>query len=187
MHMIKKIFSYIWNNRIIRHLFYMLAALVGIIVAVNIFLMQYTHHGEGVRVPEIKGLKVSEISHILQKQGLHYQVIDSHYISSARPGIILEQIPRGGTSVKHSRTVYLVINSMEPQKMAIPELSDISVRQAQSLLVAYGFPTPQIEYVASPYKDLVVGVRVGDRQVAAGEKLPVTTLITLQVGAGDGQ
>lgn len=162
----------------------MFAAFIGIIIAVNIWLMYYTHHGEGVRVPEIKGLKVSEISQILQRQGLNYEVIDSHYVTTARPGVILEQIPRGGTSVKHSRTVFLVINSLEPQKMAMPDLSDISVRQAQSLLEAYGFPTPQIEYVSSPYKDLVVGARVGSRKIKTGEKLPVTTLITLQVGSG---
>lgn len=162
----------------------MLAVFVLIIVGVNIWLMHYTNHGEGVRVPEIKGLKVSEVLPVLQRQGLNCAVIDSHYVTTARPGVILEQIPRGGTSVKHSRTVYLVINSTEPQKMVIPELSDISVRQAQSLLEAYGFPTPQIEYVSSPYKDLVVGARAGSRAITTGEKLPVTTLITLQVGSG---
>lgn len=146
--------------------------------------MYYTHHGEGVRVPEIKGLKISEISDILRRQALNYEVIDSHYVTTARPGVILEQIPRGGTSVKHSRTVYLVINSMEPQKTPLPDLSDVSVRQAQSLLEAYGFPTPQVEYVSSPYKDLVVGVKAGGRFVSSGEKLPVTTQITLQVGIG---
>lgn len=162
----------------------MLVVLTLLVIGVNIWLMYYTHHGEGVRVPEIKGLKVSEISDILRRQGLNYEVIDSHYVTTARPGVILEQIPRGGTSVKHSRTVYLVINSMEPQKTTLPDLSDVSVRQAQSLLEAYGFPAPQIEYVSSPYKDLVVGVKAGARTVSSGEKLPVTTLITLQVGSG---
>lgn len=162
----------------------MFMTVIGMIIVINISLGYYTHHGEGIRVPEIKGMKVSEISDILRRQGLNYEVIDSHYVSNARPGIILEQVPRGGTSVKHSRTVYLVINSMEPQKMAIPDLSDISVRQAESLLEAYGFPAPQIEYVPSPYKDLVVGARAGTRLLVAGEKLPVTTLVTLQVGTG---
>ena len=67
----------------------------------------------------------------------------------------------------------------------MPSLIDGSARQAQAILRALGFDNVRIEYEPSPYKDRVLDVLCNGRQVESGEKIPMTSRITLIVGMGD--
>lgn len=183
--MFKSVITFLKNHRILRHLLYILVVTM-LLLSVAVYMMdKYTQHGVAVTVPEIKKLTVEEAMPILDRYGLSCQIIDSLYDSKLRPGIIIEQTPREGTTVKQKKAVYVVINSKMPRQIPFPELKDISYRQATSLLQGLGFPAPQIVYVPSVYKDLVVGASYKGRTVSVGEKFPITTIFTLTVGCGD--
>lgn len=182
--MLKKIISYLKTHNVVRHILYIAATFLGVIIVASIWMGIYTQHGEAVRVPQLKGLSVPEAEELLRCESLNYEVIDSLNDNSVKPGAIIEQTPRSGSSVKRNRTIYLVINSIMPQKLPVPDMTDVSSRQAQSLLEGLGFPLPSVVYVPSRYKDLVVGVSYNGRTVRAGEKLPVTSKLQLMVGSG---
>ncbi|MDE7118109.1 MAG: penicillin-binding protein, partial [Bacteroidaceae bacterium] len=60
-----------------------------------------------------------------------------------------------------------------------------SLREAEALLQSQGFKlTPHKLVMGSP-KDLVLGVKIGARDVRAGEMIPRTRMLTLVVGGGE--
>ena len=148
------------------------------------FMNTYTNHGVEVVVPEIKTLTVEEAMPILERQSLSCEIIDSIYNKNLRPGIIIEQVPRAGSTIKTDKDIYVVINTVMPRQVPYPEITDISYRQASSMLEGLGFPKPDIKYVASQYKDLVISSKLGNREVKAGDKYPLTTKFTIVVGKG---
>lgn len=111
-------------------------------------------------------------------------VIDSMYIESKPRGVVLDQVPRAGSSVKSGRTIYLTINALSPRKVTMPELKNLSYRQAEAIVKGLGLSAPQIIYWNSEYKDLVLNVMADGRPVEAGDKLPVTARIVFSVGNG---
>lgn len=180
----QKTYSFFKNHRILTHLLLMFLIAVALIFATIKYMNYYTNHGVEVVVPEVKGLSITKAKSVLKKQTLSCQIIDSIYSQDLRPGIITEQFPRPGSKVKGNKNIYVIINSYSPRKIAYPEITDISFRQASAMLENLGFPAPDIEYKSSKYKNLVISSKCGGREVNAGDRYPITTKFTLVVGDG---
>ena len=135
-------------------------------------------------VPDVCGLYYLDADIALSEGGMRSTVIDSMYIDGMEKGIVLDQVPRAGSAVKHGRTIYLTINALSPRKIAVPELRNLSYRQAEAIVKGLGLSAPQIIYWNSEYKDLVLNVMADGRPVEAGDRLPVTARITFSVGNG---
>ena len=146
----------------------------------------YTHHGEAQVIPDLRGTYVEEAQQILAKKGLYAQVIDSVYVRNKRQGTIIEQIPAPNSTVKSNRPVYIVINSHKVRQVGLPELSDVSYRQADALLQAVGLSVANVEYAPSQFKDLVIDVKLHGRSIYAGTRIPEGSAVVLVVGNGDG-
>ena len=180
----KKIILFFKKHPIIKHLIFIGLVAEILIVAVLYSLDIYTRHGESIRVPEVQHLQVDEAKELLTHYGLRCEVIDSVYVDDVARGAVVEQTPKKGSSVKENRIVFLTINSNLPRKVSIPDVRDMSYRQALALLEGVGFPQPEVEYVASEYKDLVLDVVYNGVSVERGLKLPISTRLKLFVGSG---
>ncbi|GHV23221.1 PASTA domain-containing protein [Bacteroidia bacterium] len=145
----------------------------------------YTQHGRAVVVPDVKGLQVEEAAPFLEKSTLRYEVIDSSFIRNAAPGSIVEMKPQAGTKVKENRIIYLTINAFSTQTFTIPEVKDLSQRQAVAMLSAIGFERLSVEPVDGVYRDLVVGLMANGKEVNAGDKLPANSRLVLLVSSGN--
>lgn len=124
---------------------------------------------------------------LLARYGLRSEVIDSVYVDDIVKGAVVEQIPREGSSVKDNRIVFLTVNSNLSRKVTVPDVRDMSYRQAVAILVGVGLPEPEIEYVSSEYKDLVLDVVYNGVSVDRGQKLPINSRLRLFVGNGMGE
>lgn len=162
----------------------MLAVAVVAVVALYFWLDHYTRHGDSVEVPDVCGLYYLDADASLAESQMRSLVIDSMYIDTMSPGVVLDQVPRAGSSVKSGRTIYLTINALSPRKVTMPELKNLSYRQAEAIVKGLGLSAPQIIYWNSEYKDLVLNVMVDGRPVEAGDKLPVTARVVFSVGNG---
>lgn len=162
----------------------MLAVVVVAVVALYFWLDHYTRHGDSVEVPDVCGLYYLDADASLAESQMRSLVIDSMYIDTMSPGVVLDQVPRAGSAVKSGRTVYLTINALSPRKVTMPELKNLSYRQAEAIVKGLGLSAPQIIYWNSEYKDLVLNVMVDGRPVEAGDKLPVTARVVFSVGNG---
>lgn len=149
------------------------------------YLDVYTRHGQAVVVPDVKGLDLKEAESFFSNNGLSYVVIDSVYTKTVKPGSIVEVSPESGSKVKEGRIIYVTINAYSAQTALIPDVVDISFRQAQALLTAQGFTNVEIVYIQGQYKDLAVAVEANGRRLNAGEKVPLTTHLVLKVSSDD--
>lgn len=176
--------------KLIRHpfvinLLLMIVVTCGVVYGVLSWLDTYTRHNQAVVVPDVKGMSLEEADAPLRKSGLRYSVIDSVFSKEVAPGAIVEVVPGVGSKVKEGRILFITINALTSQMAAIPEVADLSFRQAYALLRSRGFSSIEIEYVAGDYKDLAMGVEMDGRPLIKGERLPLSSHLVLKVSSGD--
>ena len=170
---------YFWGN-----ILAMIIVVVGVCWGTSFAIDIYTHHGESVAIPNIKQKSFADAEHILADAGLSVVVSDTGYVKSLPPDCILEQSPAAGSHVKTGHVIYVIVNASRSPEISLPDIIDnSSLREAMAKLTAMGFKLTQPQFVPGE-KDWVVGVVAGTRQLQAGDKVPVDTPITIQVGNG---
>lgn len=151
------------------------------------WLDSYTRHNEAVVVPDVKGLQVEDAAEFFKNNSLRYNVIDSVFSRDVKPGAIVELVPAAGSKVKEGRIVFITVNANTSQMGTIPEVEDLSFRQAYALLRARGFENIEVEYVPGDFKDLVVGVTSRGRSLQKGNHVPLTSSLILRVSNGEAE
>lgn len=144
----------------------------------------WTSHGKYETVPQVKGLSYDLAVGQLESAGFEVELADSVYDTKTRPGTVVEQNPKVGTKVKEGRVVYLTITAFEPKMVVVPMLTDVSERQARSVLEALGIKQIRTVRVPSEFKDLVIRVSRDGVPLAPGARIPVNSIVTLDVGEG---
>ncbi len=177
-----KILDFFRNHPIITTLLEIVAVFFILCLGVIFWLDSYTRHGEATVVPSVRYLSIDEAEGILTRKGFRCEIIDSLFNDKVAPGVIVEQLPEANARVKEGRIIYLTINAFSPRTMTMPSIVDGSVRQARAILKSAGFVNVDEQYEPSPYKDLVLNVLCNGRPVQSGEKIPVSSRITLVVG-----
>lgn len=179
-----------WNDNFLGYVLknVIIASIIIAVLAFGTFLMLglYTNHGKSEKVPNLKGLTSEEAEMILKNHNLKMEVIDSVYSKITKPGAILEQNPVPESIVKPGRIVYITLNSKSKRKVAMPQVIEVSLRQAEAMLTSVGLQLDQIKYIPSDYKDLVLGVQIDGKSVNSGTQLLEGAKITLLVGNGTG-
>ncbi|MCB0782150.1 MAG: PASTA domain-containing protein, partial [Flavobacteriales bacterium] len=155
----------------------LIALLVPLLVAALLllagwsWLRSYTRHGTHVRVPDLSGLTLQEATEKLGKRDLFVEVIDSVHSDERPKGTVVEQDPVAGAEVKPDRKVYLVMNAMQPQMIDMPDLVDMSKRQAISVLEILGLRVAELRYEPDPCVDCVIEQLYREQPIAADAKV----------------
>ena len=84
--------------------------------------------------------------------------------------------------MKKGRKVYLTVATSEPPTVIMPELRDVSQRQAEIMLGALGLELEGVILKPSPYENAVLEQLHNGRTIAAGTKIKMGDKITLVVG-----
>ncbi len=148
-------------------------------------LKSYTHHGISYSVPDFTGMTIQDAKEKAQNANLKITISDSVYSKEIRPGAVIDQIPKFGEKVKTGRLIYLTINTMKPEKVKLPKLTDISFRQAQVVLKNSGLTIDSISYKPSEYDDLVLKVYQDTTEIFEGSLLVKGSAINLVVGRSE--
>lgn len=181
----KKILQFIWGNLIIRNILFMTIAGIVLLWGILHWLDTYTRHGVAIVVPDVRSMQVIDAQPILESKSLRFEVVDSVYNEQAKPGAIVEQIPEADSKVKENRIIFLTVNARNRQMIAIPDVEELSQRQAVAMLTANGFVVDSVLYVDYEYKDLVLNVKYKNRTITSGEKLAKGSHLTVLVGNGN--
>jgi beta-lactam-binding protein with PASTA domain len=155
--------------------------------ALMVGLNACTHHGKEVTIPDVRGFHLEEAATYIKIRTLKYEVTESLFVKGTEPGTILETVPSIGSSVKEGRTIYLKVSSYIAKLFTVPDVMDMSQRQAVSLLSSTGFENVTIKSVPGKYRDLVVGLESKGRTLTVGDKIQASTRLTLLVCSGTGQ
>src|SRR5574344_29742 len=171
--------SYLWGN-----ILAMFAVVICLAIGVKFGLDFYTHHGEGIVVPNVKGDTYDQAVQILEERGLKVEVNDSGYNRRLPADCILEQTPSRGCIVKSGHTIYVTVNSPHSPMLTVPDLIDnSSLREAQAKLTSMGFSLLEPEYVRGE-KDWVYGIKSRGHNVYTGDRVSADIPLILQIGDG---
>lgn len=180
-----KITDRLLHSTLLWNLVAMAMAIVLVAVGIWYWMGYYTHHGERIEVPNVKGMVLSDADYTLTRARLETVVADSGYDRRLPAGTVLEQLPAAGKQVKSGREIYLTINSGKTPTLAMPDIADnSSLREAEAKLRSMGFKLGPIEYAYGD-KDWVLDVKCRGRHVNVGERISIDDPVTLVVGNND--
>ncbi len=162
-----------------------------VLVTVSLFLLynwlsSYTHHGESITVPDVRGLTEEKLLRFIKDKHLQYKIVDSLYEDGRAPGTVIEQDPKPDSKVKENRTIYLTVNSSTPPKVKMPDLTDVSYRQAEAILQTFGLRVGQTIYRPDLAKNAVLAQAYKGRDIAPGSEIYKGSSIDLVLGDGLG-
>ena len=148
----------------------------------NIVMPRYTNYFEGVTVPDVTRISLSEATERLESYGLRAEVLDRRANVSYPADYIIDQSPSALQLVKPNRKIYLTVNTAERPKAVVPDLINMSLRNAEMQLQNGGFRLGSITYESSRFRNTIL------RQSAApGDTLAKGSVIHLTVSDGLGQ
>ena len=149
-------FSYMKTGNFWKQILLMLIITVVLIGASLLSLNIFTHQGREIKVADICGFKVEQLQPYTEEFGFRFVVRDSIYQPNVEPGTILLQSPLPGSIVKRKRTFYVVVAASQPAAEQMPNLIDLSQRQAEALLETYGLKVGRVTSVDWVVKGSVV-------------------------------
>ncbi|GLU42421.1 PASTA domain-containing protein [Allomuricauda sp. NBRC 101325] len=163
-------------------------AVVAVLVLVMLslrWLNSTTNHGEFVEVPDFSKMSVSEMRKAVEDAGLRYQVLDSSEYNPDYPRFsILDQNPPAGNKVKSNRKIYFTVNPSGYKKVSVPDIIQVTQRNAESMLRAVGLDVQRVTYIDELGKDMVYNMKFKGKYIKPGDKLPKTSKIELICGNG---
>lgn len=167
----------------------LLIVLAGIVVVwVLLFVVDsVTLHGREQTVPDVKGQYFSVAKAALEHEGLTVAIADSIFDTAQQPGTVVDQNPRSGSKVKPGRDIYLTIVAYSPKLVTFPDVVNTSLRQGYSMIEGVGIKQIVVKRVPSEYENLVLGAFVDGREIKPGRKIPVNSIVTIEVGEGFGE
>lgn len=122
---------------------------------------------------------------VLQAIDLRYEVVDSANFDPQYPRFsIIEQNPPAGSKVKKNRKIYVTVNPSGYKKVTVPDIIQVTRRNATSMLRAVGLDVDKVTYIDELGKDMVYRIRFEGKYIKPGDKLARTSSIELVCGNG---
>lgn len=180
-----KFFDYLKTKTFRKNLLIAAVSIIAFLLVIFYSLGYYTHHGEGMPVPKLKGLSIGRAVELLEAQGLRYQINDSVYLIDKEPGIIVEQDPDPNTNVKANRTIYLIITRDAPN-IKFPDIAGKTFLEVRSILNNYQLKVGDTSYVSDVARDVVISTSFGGSSISKGQQIPKGSKVDLILGDGLG-
>lgn len=146
-------------------------------------LDKYTRHDKIYTMPDFVGQDYRQVKHDYAKD-FHFILIDSVYPKGQQPGSIYQQDPLPGSKIKKGRNVYTIIVAETPEMTVMPNLKNISLREAIGRLESSGLDVDFIEYQDYSYKNNVIEQYYKGEVINPGSELVKGSKIVLRVGIG---
>ncbi|MGN0033708.1 MAG: PASTA domain-containing protein [Candidatus Limimorpha sp.] len=149
------------------------------------YLDIFTRHGQEITVPDMVGMNYDEA---VERYGddFRFQLLDSIYVKNFPEGAVYQQNPNAGLKVKKGRNLYIVHTSIAPETVVMPNLRNLSLRQAMVSLKGAGLKVDKLEYVDYFARNAVVEQKFDNDVVEPNTVLVKGSSITLVVGLGSG-
>ena len=181
----RNFFNFLRSKTFLIQLGLALLAVVLICFATLSWLKSTTNHGEFVEVPDFSKMSVQDMRKVAEEAGLRYKVLDSTNYNPDFPRFsILDQNPTPGTKVKDNRKIYFTVNPSGYKKVTVPNIIQVTRRNASSMLRAVGLDVQRVTYIEELGKDMVYRMKYKGKYVSPGDKLPKTSKVELICGNG---
>lgn len=177
--------KFIFSKRFVWQLVLAACTILLLFLVLVQYLKYYTDHGEELVLPEFKGYTLEEIDSAGYTEIYDFYVIDSLYDETGKKGAVVIQNPLPGSKVKHGRNVYFTIVASTPEMMIMPDLKDLTLRQAINILEMHKLTTGKLIYTPSFDKNAVLEQFYMDDTIFPGDTLEKGSVIDLVIGSGE--
>ena len=178
--------QFITTRRFLKQLAYSILLFIVIAWITLVILKMYTRHNQVAVTPNYIGLMMDQVNSLESSKDFSLIVVDSIYDYTKKPGSVISQDPLPQTKVKPGRAVYLSLVSYMPEQVSMPDLIDLSLRQAKALLQTYGLKLGRTSVAPDIAENAVLKVTVDGRIVKPGTPIHKGSVIDLVIGSGTG-
>ena len=156
-------------------------------LAAHLAMQAGTRHSARRTVPDMTGMPYEAALREAAGRNLKLHINDSLFVPAYDGGVVLDQLPRGGTEVKPGRTVYLTINSYRQKSVEVPYVAERSLRQAKNMLEIAGLEIAELVYKPDMATNYVLEQWCNGRKMERGDRIQMEmgSGVTLCVGAED--
>jgi eukaryotic-like serine/threonine-protein kinase len=141
----------------------------------RVIMPAYTNYNQGLTVPDVTRLSLEDAQSKLELQGLRYEVIDYRANEAYPVDYVIDQSPAASMIVKPNRKIYLTVNSSVTPMVRVPDVTNLSLRNATIQLQNHGLQPGNITYVSSRFKNSVMSQSLeSGRQVIKGATVDLT-------------
>lgn len=182
----KNVFRILFDFFTDHKLYYLLAGLIlfGAIslVAMDRFIMPaYTNHGHGTTVPDVARMPLEEATATLESRGLRHELAAKRSNEAFPSDYVIDQTPDAGMIVKPNRKIYITINTRSTPTVTVPDVQNLSLRNATIQLENSGLQVGNVTYESSRFRNSVLR-----QSIPSGRSVNQNTTVDLIVGDGLG-
>jgi eukaryotic-like serine/threonine-protein kinase len=171
----------LFQNSLIFNLFIMLLIVLGLVFGLLSSLKIITKHGQEAKVPNVVGKKLDKALALLSAFELQ---IDSVYLPEKNPLEIISQDPQPDNMVKKGRIIFLVVNKTTPPTIKMPDLVNMSFRNAVLSLQSYRLVMGDTIFRPDIAAGAILEQLFKGKPISSGADIPIGSRIDLVVGAG---
>ena len=176
---------FLFSKAFLRQLGFAFVAGCLALVGVYYSLDTMTQNNDHITVPDFETLQINNIPSLAERFELRFEVLDSAKFNPNHPPFtVIEQTPKAGSEVKRGRKIYFTLNPSGYRKLKVPDVIQITKRNAETRLTAVGFAMGEITYRNNIGKDMVLEIRFEGEKIKPGMLLPKTSKIDLVLGNG---
>jgi len=153
-------------------------AIITVILFTSLKTLDYfTLHSESFSLPDYTNLTINQLNDYNLNNEVEFIIIDSIFDDTKPKEAIISQDPFPNAKVKRGRKVYLTVVAKMPERVKMPNLINLSLRQSLSLLETYGLKVNNLSYVDDIAKNAVLqqlyngGVILPDTLINKGSKI----------------
>jgi beta-lactam-binding protein with PASTA domain len=180
----KNFLAYLRSRMFLKNLALAVSLAVAMILILFIFLRIYTHHGKSIAVPDFSDLPITEAEEIIEERKLRYEIFDSVFIADREKGVVVDQHPLAGKLVKKNRKIYFTINANAPEKILMPDLEGITLREAQTKIEIAGLILGELSYRYDIGKNVVLEQLYNGERILKNDTIAKGSTIDLILGKG---
>jgi beta-lactam-binding protein with PASTA domain len=181
---LSNIYSYITRHLLLRNLILAFIFFLIIIFLIFKWLKVYTRHNQAFSVPDLTGLTIKEAQDVLSQKKLKCVLFDSVYVNEFERGTVVDQHPAPNFIVKKNRKIFLTINSVNPEKIVMPDLVNLTLRQALAKLKSCGLRVGDMIYEPDLAINEVLEQKYNGLPIKKGDTLVRNSRIDLVIGKG---
>lgn len=176
---------FFFTKQFLKHLVAAFGVGLALLFALHFGLSKITAHNQYVIVPDLEGFSISDIQVLEDQVDFRFAVLDSTKFNPQYPPLsVIEHVPSAGAEVKKDRKIYLTLNPSGYRKLRVPNVVQVTRRNAETKLTAVGFELGEITYRNNIGKNMVLEMRYKGQKIEAGRLLPKTSKIDLVLGNG---
>lgn len=177
-------FGFFLKKRFYLHLGLSVVLTIVLFFIVLQFIKIYTNHGDTYVLPDFTGKSLADLEAEKYDRLYEFIVIDSIFDNNNPKGSIVIQNPPAGSKVKEYRKIYVTLVAFSTEKVEMPDLIDLSLRQAVNSLGSKGLRVNKLQYVEDFAGNAILEQLFNDEVIEAGTIINKGSAIDLVVGLG---